>query len=136
MGKINLEIVTPAGVITKAEADMVVAPGTEGEFGVLEGHINFLSGIGPGELRYTIGNKTEYMSVHSGFAEVLNDTVSVLVDSAEKAMEIDLERAKSARDRAMERLAKGRDNEEIDFARAEAALERAISRIKVAEKVR
>jgi F-type H+-transporting ATPase subunit epsilon len=135
MGKLNLEVVTPGGTIANVEADIVVAPGTEGEFGVLPGHINFLSGIVPGELRYTNGEKTEYMSITSGFAEVSNDKVSILVDSGEKAHEIDVERAQSAIDRAKERLAKKRDTDDIDFVRAEAALQRAISRIKVAKKI-
>ena len=134
MGKVNLEVVTPSGTVAEVEADIVVAPGIEGEFGVLPGHINFLSGIEPGELRYRNGEKIEYMAVTSGFAEVSNDKVSVLVDSAEMAHEIDLERATSAMERAKERLEKKRDSDEIDFARAEAALQRAISRVKVAKK--
>ena len=135
MGKINLEVVTPAGTIADVEADIVVAPGTEGEFGVLPGHIKFLSGIVPGELRYTNGEKTEYMAISSGFAEVSNDKVSVLVDSGEVAHEIDVERAQTALERAKERLSKKRDTDEIDFARAEAALQRAISRVRVAKKI-
>ena len=135
MGKLNLEVVTPAGIIANVEADIVVAPGSEGEFGVLPGHINFLSGIVPGELRYTNGEKTEYMAISSGFAEVSNDKVSVLVDSGEVAHEIDIERAQSAMDRARDRLSKKRDTADIDFTRAEAALQRAISRVKVAKKI-
>ena len=135
MGKLNLEVVTPSGTIAKVEADIVVAPGTEGEFGVLPGHINFLSGIVPGELRYTNDQKTEYMAITSGFAEVSNDKVSILVDSGEIAHEIDIERAQSAMERAKERLSKRRDAADIDFARAEAALQRAISRVKVAKKI-
>ena len=135
MGKLNLEVVTPSGTIAKVEADIVVAPGTEGEFGVLPGHINFLSGIVPGELRYTNDQKTEYMAITSGFAEVSNDKVSILVDSGEIAHEIDIERAQSAMERAKERLSKRRDADDIDFARAEAALQRAISRVKVAKKI-
>lgn len=135
MGKVDLEIVTPSGTVAKVQADIVVAPGIDGEFGVLPGHINFLSGLVPGELHYKNGDKTEYISVTSGFAEVSNDKVSILVDSAEKAHEIDVERANSAMERAKERLAQKRDNESIDFARAEAALQRAISRIKVAKKI-
>lgn len=131
MGKLNLEVVTPAGIIANVEADIVVAPGTEGEFGVLPGHINFLSGIVPGELRYTNGEKTEYMAVTSGFAEVSSDKVSVLVDSGEIAHEIDSPRAQSAKDRANERLSKKKDSGDIDFIRAEAALQRAISRLRV-----
>ena len=136
MGKLMLEVVTPAGIITSQEADMVVAPGTEGEFGVLPGHINFLSGILPGELRINNGKKTEYMAVNYGFAEVSNDKVSVLVDTAEMAREIDIERAQSAMERAKSRLDKDRDTEDVDFIRAESALKRAVSRLKVAKKTK
>ena len=136
MGKINLEVVTPSGIITSVEVDTVAAPGSDGEFGVLPGHINFLTGIVPGELRYSIGDKTEFMAVDSGFAEVSNDRVSILVDSAEFAYDIDVERAKSAMERAQQRLAEKRDKSDVDFSRAESALKRSISRIKVAEKTR
>ena len=134
MGKINLEVVTPSGIITSVEVDTVAAPGTEGEFGVLPGHINFLTGIVPGELRYSIGDKTEFMSVDAGFAEVSNDNVSILVDSAEYSSDIDVERAKSSLERAKQRLAEKKDKSDIDFLRAESALKRSMSRIKVAEK--
>jgi len=134
MGKLFLEVVTPERVLASQEVDMVIAPGAEGEFGILPGHINFLSGIIPGELRYDYGNKREFMSVTYGFAEVSEDRVSILVDSAEKPIDIDLERAQSALDRAKERLAKDRDSKDVDFLRAEAALKRAITRIKVAKK--
>jgi len=134
MDKLHLEIVTPAKITVSMDVDMVVAPGSLGEFGVLPGHIPFLSGIVPGELRYTVDEKTEYLAVTSGFAEVSDDNVSILVDAAEKAQEIDIERAKQAKDRAEERLAKDRSAENIDFIRAEAALKRAMIRMKVAQK--
>ncbi len=135
MGKLHLEIVTPAKITVSQDVDVVVAPGALGEFGVLEGHVPFLSGILPGELRYTVDDKTEYLAVTSGFAEVSDDNVSILVDAAEKASDIDVDRAKQALDRAGERLAKDRSTEEIDFIRAEAALKRALMRLKVSEKI-
>jgi len=135
MGKLFLEIVTPEKVLASLEVDTVIAPGTEGEFGVLPEHINFLSGIVPGELRYNDGNRWEYMCVTTGFAEVSGDRVSILVDSAERAVDINLDRAQSAQDRAKERLAKDRNNKDIDFLRAETALKRSIARIKVAKRV-
>jgi F-type H+-transporting ATPase subunit epsilon len=95
---------------------------------------SFLSGIIPGELRFDDGDKKEYMAVTSGFAEVSNNRVSILVDSAEKAVDIDIERAQRAMERAKERLEKQREAEDVDFLRAETALRRAISRIKVAKK--
>ncbi len=134
MAKVFLEVVTPDQVVVSEEADMVVAPGTEGEFGVLPGHVLFLSGIVPGELRYTAGSRKEYLAVTTGFAEVSNDKVSVLVDAAERAADIDMERARRAIDRARQRLEKERGTEDIDFRRAEGALQRAIIRLKVAEK--
>jgi len=134
MGRLYLEIVTPENVLVSQEVDTVVAPGSEGEFGVLPGHIHFLSGIVPGELRYDSGTTKESMAVTDGFAEISNDRVSILVDAAEKAHDIDIERARDAMARAQERLAKNRATEDIDFSKAEAALKRAVMRIKVAEK--
>ena len=135
MGKLHLEVVTPAKITVSQDVDMVVAPGSLGEFGVLTGHVPFLSGIVPGELRYTVDNKTEYLAVSSGFAEVSDDNVSILVDAAEKASEIDVDRATKAMERAKDRLAKDRGTQDIDFIRAEAALKRAIIRIKVVGKI-
>ena len=134
MERLYLEIVTPEDVLVSQEVDTVIAPGIEGEFGVLPGHIHFLSGIIPGELRYDSGTTKEFMVVTDGFAEVSNDRVSILVDTAEKAEDIDIERARDAMTRAQERLARDRGAEDIDFLRAESALKRAIIRIKVAEK--
>ncbi len=134
MARLFLEVVTPERVQVSQEVESVVAPGSLGEFGVLPGHVSFLSGIVPGELRYTDGGTKESMVVTSGFAEVSNDKVSVLVDAAESSSEIDLERARQAMERAKERLAKDRGREDIDFTRAEAAFKRAMARIKVAEK--
>jgi F-type H+-transporting ATPase subunit epsilon len=134
MGNLYLEVVTPEKVLVSKKVEMVVAPGTEGEFGVLEGHIPFLSALNPGELRYTADGKTERLAVMAGFAEVLSNKVSVLVDAAEKAVEIDVERARRALERARERLAKERGAPDVDFIRAEASLRRALIRLKVAGK--
>ena len=136
MGKLHLEVVTPEKVTVSEEVEIVVAPGTLGEFGILEGHVPFLSGIMPGEIRYTSNGQTKQIAVASGFAEVSDNKVSVLVDAAEKADEIDLERARQAMERARERLSKGRGTEDVDFLRAELSLKRAIARVKVAEKLK
>jgi len=133
MGNVHLEVVTPQRILISQDVESVVVPGSLGEFGVLEGHVPFLSGIVPGELRFTAGGKTERFVVASGFAEVSENKVSILVDAAESARDVDLERARKALERAKERLAK-RGAEELDFVRAEAALRRAMARIKVAEK--
>jgi len=134
MDKLHLEVVTPARVVREKDVDSVVAPGSEGEFGVLPGHVSFLSGIVPGELRYTAGSEKEALSVTAGFAEVFKNKVSILVDAAERAPEIDAERARKAMERAKERLSRDRSDKEIDFARAETALRRAVARLKVVQK--
>jgi F-type H+-transporting ATPase subunit epsilon len=136
MGELHLEVVTPEKVMVSEAVEIVVAPGTLGEFGILKGHVPFLSGIVPGEIRYTSNGQTKHLAVANGFAEVSGDKVSVLVDAAEKADEIDLERARQAMERAKERLAKGRGAEDVDFLRAELALKRAIARVKVSEKLK
>jgi F-type H+-transporting ATPase subunit epsilon len=134
MAKLHLEVVTPDRVVVSGEVDMVTAPGSEGEFGVLPGHAAFLSGILPGELRYTAGSEKTVLAVSGGFAEVSGGRMSVLVDAAEKAFEIDVDRAKRALERARERLSQDRKTKEIDFVRAEASLRRAVMRIRIAEK--
>jgi F-type H+-transporting ATPase subunit epsilon len=134
MSKLYLEVVTPAKVLVSREVDMVVAPGSEGEFGVLPEHVTFLTGIVPGELRYSWGSEKESLALTTGFAEVSDNKVSVLVDAAEKLDDIDVERAERALERAKERLAMDRSRKDIDFSRAEAALKRAVARLKVVQK--
>jgi F-type H+-transporting ATPase subunit epsilon len=113
------------------DVDEVVCSGSEGEFGVLPGHVPFFTTLKIGMLTYKKGNETRYVFVSWGYAEVGPDKVLILADSAEKSEDINVERAKAAMKRAEERLKKA---EEIDSARATSALERGISRIQVAEK--
>jgi F-type H+-transporting ATPase subunit epsilon len=134
MGKLYLEVVTPARVVVSREVDIVVAPGSGGEFGVLPEHVTFLTGIVPGELRYASGPEKGSLAVTTGFAEVSNNKVSVLVEAAEKSDDIDADRAKRAMERAKERLTLDRGRKDIDFLRAEVALKRAVARLKVAQK--
>jgi F-type H+-transporting ATPase subunit epsilon len=136
MGNLFLEVVTPARVVVSRDVDMVVAPGSEGEFGVLPGHVTFLTGIVPGELKYDAGSETESLAVTTGFAEVSGNKVSVLVEAAERAGEIDPDRAKRAMERARERLSLDRSLKDVDFMRAESALRRAVARLKVVQKVK
>lgn len=128
--KLRLEIVTPHGLVLSEDVDEVTAAGTEGEFGVLPGHVPFITTLKVGMLILRKDNKTEYVFVNSGYAEVSPDKVVILADSAERAEDIDVERALSAKKRAEERLAQA---EKYDFARAMAALERASIRIQIAE---
>jgi F-type H+-transporting ATPase subunit epsilon len=129
--KILLEVVTPDRKLLSTEAEVVVCPGVEGQFGILHGHIPFLSALDIGEMYYRDGAKTEYLSVSGGFAEVTGKKVTIVAESAEMGKEIDIERARQAMERAEKRLAAAR-TEAIDFTRAEAALRRAVMRMKVA----
>jgi F-type H+-transporting ATPase subunit epsilon len=129
--KLLLEVVTPDRKLLSAEADVVVLPGVEGQFGVLHGHVPFLSALDIGEMYYRDGGKTEYLSVSGGFAEVTGKKVTIVAEAAELGREIDIERARRAMERAEKRLAAAK-TESLDWARAEAALRRAIMRMKVA----
>ena len=126
-----LEVVTPDRLVLSTEADVVVCPGVEGQFGVLPGHIPFSER--PGNRRDVLptGGKTEYLAVSGGFAEVTGEKVTIVAESAEKGREIDVERAKRAQERAEKRLAAAK-TESIDWARAEAAMRRSLMRMKVA----
>ena len=126
--KLKLEIVTPYGLAFSEEVDEVVA---SGEFGVLADHIPFFTTLKVGMLIYKKGAETGYFFVNWGYAEIGPDKVLVLADSAEKAEDIDVERAIEAKKRAEERLKKA---EKFDQARSIASLERAISRSQVAAK--
>src|SRR5437016_5244108 len=118
--RITLEVATPSRLVIAEQVDEVVVPGIEGYFGVLPGHAALLSTLGIGELTYRIGREERHAAVAGGFAEVRNDKVIVLADTAELPAEIDRARADRARDRAEQRLS-GRGGEDVDYARAAAA---------------
>jgi len=132
-GNIILEVVTPEKSVVNEEAQIVMAPGILGEFGVLIGHTPFMTSLKLGTIKYTDVNGDERcVFVSGGFAEALPNKVTVLAESAERRCDIDLERAKEAMDRAQKRLSEEQRKEEIDFTRAKAALERAIERMRLA----
>jgi len=132
---LRLELATPTRLVVSAEVDEVVAPGSEGYFGVLPGHAAFLTTLGAGELMYRQGREEHRLVVIGGFAEVSGDRVIILAELAERPKEIDRERAERALQRADQRLA-GRSprdaHEEIDYSRALAARQRALARLEVA----
>jgi len=131
---IRLEIVTPEKTVVSEDVQIVAAPGTLGEFGVLSGHTPFMTTLKLGSIRYTDSQGTDHLVfVSGGFAEALPAQVTILAESAERSRDIDLARAKAAVDRARERLAMERAKEKVDYARAKAALERALHRLKLAE---
>ena len=130
--KILLEVVTPEKMLLSRDVDMVIAPGTEGEFGVLPGHCHFLSTLRIGELRYQIGDIWHYMSVLWGFAEVTPTKVTVMAEVAEKAEDIDVNRAQKAVESAEQRLQAGGLPSEVRD--AQITLEKARLRKKIADR--
>ena len=130
-----LELATPTRLLVSSEVDEVVAPGTEGYFGVLPGHAAFLTTLTSGELTYRQGRDEQHLAVIGGFAEVNGEHVIILAEAAERPAEIDRTRAERAKQRAEQRLA-GRSPtgsaEDVDYARALAALARALARLHVA----
>jgi F-type H+-transporting ATPase subunit epsilon len=129
-GKILLEVVTPDHRLLSKEVDYVSAPGSEGDFGVLPGHCHFLTTLRIGELQYRVNEQTEYMSVLWGFAEVTPTKVTILAEIAEKAEDINVERAEAAVRKAQERLERGGLPSELEEARV--SLEKARLRQKIA----
>ena len=133
-GKILLEVVTPDKLLLSQPVDMVIAPGAEGEFGVLPGHCHFLSTLRIGELRYQVQEVWHYMSVLWGFAEVTPTKVTVMAEIAEKAEDIDVGRAQAAVERAEQQLQVGGLPSEVRD--AQISLEKARLRKKIAAQAR
>lgn len=129
---LQLDVVTPEETVVSKEVDIVMAPAYLGEFGALPNHIPFLAQLQPGEVKYRIGGQLEYLAISGGYAEVLPTKVTILATTAERAQDIDLERARAAKERAEQRLKERQEG--IDFIRAEVALKRAIARIRAAER--
>ena len=134
MPQLNIEILTPDKLAFSSEADSITVPGTFGSFQVLFDHAPIISTMEIGTVKIEINkDKTVYFATGGGTVEVLDNKVKILADSLEPVTEIDLDRAKSALDRAKDRLEK-KHIEKIDVPRAEAALTRANNRIKIYEK--
>lgn len=129
----KIQIICPERVFYEGEADMVELRTTEGDIGVLAGHIPLTAVVAPGVLRIMKDGETKEAALHDGFIEILQDRVTILAEVCEWPEEIDVNRAKEAQIRAERRL---KSNENIDVTRAEIALRRAILRIDLAEKRR
>nr|WP_275984074.1 F0F1 ATP synthase subunit epsilon [Paenibacillus hamazuiensis] len=128
-----LEIVTPERKVYAEDANMIIVKGAEGELGILPNHIPLVTPLKVAPLTVKkSGSPDAYIAVHGGFMEVRKDKVVILAESAELPEQIDVDRARSAKERAEQRLAAKRD--EIDFRRAELALQRAMNRIDVYER--
>ena len=133
MSELTLEVVTPDKTVVSTQAVVVMCPGVAGEFGVLQNHISLLSGLKIGALRYrTESNEEHSVFINNGFADVNNNVLTVLAESAELDTDIDVARAEAAKKRAEQRLAEKKETTNI--VRAEAALQRAVLRLSLAKK--
>ncbi|KAA0258496.1 F0F1 ATP synthase subunit epsilon [Deferribacter autotrophicus] len=134
--KLQFILVSPERELLNEEVDEVIAPGVEGDFGVLPGHTPFLTALRVGELVYKKDGREEYVAIDRGFLEVSDDKVTVLAESAELGREIDLEEAIRRKLEAEKALEAARREDEIKFRKVEAQLQRELLRISVAEKYR
>jgi F-type H+-transporting ATPase subunit epsilon len=132
--RLLLDVVTPQGLLLREEVDEVVAPGTEGFFGVRPGHTPFLTTLGLGEISFRRGGEWSYLTCFSGFCEVLPDKVSILADVGERAEDIDVMRAEAALTQAAERMKAIR--EEAGFEEARQSYVKAVTRLSVARRGR
>ena len=127
----ELEIVTPEKMLVKDTAESLQLPGKNGYLGILPGHAPLITELAVGQMTYVAAGTTHRFSVAWGFAEVLQDRVTVLAQIAERADEIDIARAREAKARAEKRLAS--NDPDIDVPRAQAALHRALARLECVE---
>lgn len=133
-GGLLLEIVTPERTVLSEVVDEVVLPSVEGSMGVLPGHAPLLARLDAGEVSYRVGDERRFLAVSGGHAEVLRDAVSVLARTAERAEEIEIERAQRAKDGAQAALA--RAGAESEFRRVEVRMRRAVARLGVGGRIR
>jgi len=126
----QLEIVTPEKKVVDTKAEEVQIPGKNGYLGILPGHAPLITELAVGEITYRENSTEQHLAVAWGFAEVLPNKVTILAESAERPAEIDVDRARKAKERAEQRLTSGDTSVDVD--RALDALQRAESRIDVA----
>lgn len=128
--KFRLEIVTPERIVYADDVDVLTVPTVTGEISILAKHTPLVSIISPGEIKIKKNNEIEYMAISGGFVQVFFNKVIILADTAERAEEIDLERAEQARERA-QKLMEEKRGDKISHAEAMASFQRALVRIKV-----
>lgn len=134
MATLQVAVVTGEREIYRGEADILIAPGVEGEMGILPQHAALLTALKTGEMRIKLGNEENDLFISGGFMEVYNNTVSVLADVAEHAEEINEARAEAARQRAQERLAEAGNDRERQILNGD--LVRAVTRLHIIETTR
>lgn len=134
MAPMKLEIITAERVVYSDEVDVVVAPGVEGELGILPHHAPLMTVLLPGEIMIRKGGEETYLAVSGGFLEMMANTVTILADAAERSDEIDEARVQEAMKRAQERVAMR--SSDMDLERAVNSLRRSQARLKVVRRRR
>jgi F-type H+-transporting ATPase subunit epsilon len=130
---IKLEIVTPERIVYSQEADFIVAPGSDGQLGVLPGHAALITSLDIGILKIKANDKEEKLAISGGFFEIKENKAVVLAETAERSEDIDITRAIQAKERAEQRLAT--KEADTDLLRAEASLKRAMTRLRAVDKL-
>lgn len=125
-------VVTPDGSVYSGEAEMVSVKSTTGDLGIMPGHLPLVTPLAVGAIRIKKDSKVELIAVSGGFMEVRPDEVNILAESAERPSDIDISRARAAKERAQRRLDEAK-KDNIDFKRAEMSLKRAINRLEVSQ---
>lgn len=133
MNKNKLKIITPEKLIFEGEAQLVIARAIDGDIGIMYHHEPSIIPLGIGELKIKNGDETKLFSHSSGFLKVLNNEVTVIVDSCESSESIDVQRATDAMERAKAALERGNENN-LETQKAEIKLKRALNRLEVAKK--
>ena len=133
MNTFNLDIVTPTRNLDEMVVSYVRCPGLDGSFGIMANHQDGIFSLDIGEIMIKTKSETKYLSTSGGFAEIVNDGVTILVETVESASDIDIPRAEAALQRARDRKSSS-DNENLDQVRLESALSRALNRLQVAKK--
>ena len=134
MAPMKLEIITAEQVVYSDDVDVVVAPGSEGELGILPHHASLMTSLQPGEIQVRKDGEDVFLAVSGGFLEIMDNKVTILADSAERSEEIDEARVQEAMKRAEERLAAR--SSDMDMERAVGALRRSQTRLKVVQRRR
>ena len=133
MSTFNLDVVTPIRNLEEMVVSYVRCPGLDGSFGIMANHQEGIFSLYVGEIMIKTKSETKYLSTSGGFAEIVNDGVSILVETVESASDIDIPRAEAALQRAKDRKSSS-DKENLDQVRLESALSRALIRLRVAKK--
>lgn len=135
MATMRLEIATAERVVYSEDVEILVAPGMDGQLGILPNHAPLLTALQPGEIRVVREGEESYMAVSGGFLEVMANRVTILADTAERAEEIDIERAEEAMQRAQERIETGGASA-MELQRALASIRRSQARLLAARRRR